>query len=96
VRLARALESQSRWEEAGIAHQQAGEIEEFPTRFQALGDAARCFVEAGEVERALAIFERIETEAPDVALPVHTRVRLLELRAASRRGAVEVPRQESP
>jgi thioredoxin-like negative regulator of GroEL len=65
----------------------AGEIEEMPTRYQALGDAARCFAEAGDVKRALAIFERIETEAPDAALPAHTKARLLELRAASRRGA---------
>jgi tetratricopeptide (TPR) repeat protein len=87
VRLARALESRSRWEEAALAHQEAGGIEEMPTRILALADAARCFVEAGEVERALAVFERIETEAPDTALPAHTRARLLELRAARRRGA---------
>lgn len=87
VRLARALESRSRWEEAGGAHEEAGGIEKMPTRHQALGDAARCFAEAGEVERALAIFERIESEAPDLVLPAYTRVRLLELRAANRRGA---------
>jgi len=86
-RLARALESRSRWEEAGIAHERAGGIEEMPTRFQALGDAARCFAEAGEPERALAIFQRIESEAPDAVLPAHTKARLLELRAASRRKA---------
>jgi tetratricopeptide (TPR) repeat protein len=95
VRLARALESRSRWEEAGVAHQEAGEIEELPTRFQALGDAARCFAEAGDVERALAIFERIETAAADTALPAHTRSRLLELRTASRLGA-EGTRGEGP
>ena len=89
-RLARALESRSRWAEAGAAHERAGGIEEMPTRHQSLGDAARCFAEAGEVERALAIFERIETEAPDAAIPPHTRARLLELRAASRR-TVETP-----
>ncbi len=96
LRLARALESQSRFEEAGAAHEQAGAIENLPTRHQALGDAARCYAEAGEVERALAIFERIETEAPDAVLPAHTRVRLLALRAASRREAEGIPRQESP
>ena len=75
---------------AGLAHEKAGDTEEMPTRFQALGDAARCFAEAGEVERALAIFERIETEAPEASLPPHTKARLLELRAASRL-AVEAP-----
>jgi tetratricopeptide (TPR) repeat protein len=87
VRLARALESQSRWEEAGRAHEEAGGIEDLPIRFQALGDAAWCFAEAGDVQRALAIFERIEAEAPEAALPAHTKARLLELRAASRSGA---------
>jgi hypothetical protein len=67
-----------------------------PTRFQALGDAARCFAEAGDAERAVAIFARIESEGADAVLPAHTKARLLELRAASRRGAEETPREESP
>jgi tetratricopeptide (TPR) repeat protein len=96
VRLARALESRSRWEEAGTAHEEAGEIEELPTRYQALGDAARCFLEAGDVDRALAIFERIEIEAPDAALPPHTKARLIELRAASRGGEVRGSNEDSP
>jgi tetratricopeptide (TPR) repeat protein len=96
VRLARALESRSRWEEAGVAHQEAGGIEEMPTRILALADAARCFAEAGDVERALAVFERIETEAPDAALPAHTKARLLELRAARPSGAEKLLREESP
>jgi len=48
------------------------------------------------VERALAIFERIETEAPDARLPAHTKARLLELRAARSSGGEEVPREGSP
>jgi predicted negative regulator of RcsB-dependent stress response len=95
VRLARALESRSRWEEAGAAHEEAGGIEEMPMRILALADAARCFAEAGDVERALAILERIETEAPDARLPAHTKARLLELRAARSSGAEEATREES-
>jgi tetratricopeptide (TPR) repeat protein len=95
VRLARALESRSRWEEAGAAHEEAGGIEEMPMRILALADAARCFAEAGDAERALAIFERIETEAPDARLPAHTKARLLELRAARFSGAEEATREES-
>jgi len=96
VRLARALESQSRWEEAGAAHEEAGGIEDLPIRFQALGDAAWCFAEAGDVQRALAIFERIETEAPEAALPAHTKARLLELRAAARLREAEQTGEASP
>jgi hypothetical protein len=96
VRLARALESRSRWEEAGAAHEEAGGIEDLPTRFQALGDAARCFAEAGDVARALEIFERIENEAAEAELPAHTRARLLELRAASHLGTAEAPGEGAP
>jgi tetratricopeptide (TPR) repeat protein len=90
VRLARALESRSRWAEAGAAHERAGGIQAMPTRFQALGDAARCFAEAGEVERALAIFQRVEAEAPNAAIPEYTRARLLQLREANRQRADEI------
>lgn len=92
--LARALESGSRWAEAGAAHERAGGIAAMPARFQALGDAARCFAEAGDAERALAIFERIETEAPDAAIPDYTKAQLLALRAAngsSRDGSAPEP-----
>jgi tetratricopeptide (TPR) repeat protein len=96
VRLARALEARSLWEEAGIAHERAGGIEDLPTRFLALADAARCFAEAGDAERAVEIFERIEAEAPDATLPAHTEARLLELKAGRDRGTTEVPREEAP
>jgi tetratricopeptide (TPR) repeat protein len=98
VRLARALESGSRWAEAGAAHERAAGIEAMPARFQALGDAARCFVEAGDTERALAIFERIETEAPNAAIPDYTKAQLLALRAASgssRSGSAAEPTPEA-
>jgi predicted negative regulator of RcsB-dependent stress response len=84
VRLGRALEARTRWEEAAQAYEKAGGIEAMPTRIQALGDAARCFAEAGDAARAVAIFERIENEAPDAALPAHVRARLRELQFQSR------------
>ena len=96
VRLGRALESRSRWEEAGAAYEKAGGNQDLPTRFQALADAARCLAEAGDVDRALEIFERIENEAPETELPAHTRARLLELRAAQRLGAASGSGEESP
>ena len=48
----------------------------------ALVDAARCLAEAGEIDAALAAFERVEIESPDLQIPAHTSSRLRELRAA--------------
>ena len=57
--------------------------EEFPLRFWALADAARCFARAGEPVTALALLERVENEAPEMKLPAHLRALLRELRAVS-------------
>lgn len=83
LRLAEAHESQGRFAEAAAAFEEAGAIEAYPLRYGALGDAARCFAEAGDVPRALALFDRIESEAPETVLPDHVRTRLRELRAAA-------------
>jgi tetratricopeptide (TPR) repeat protein len=87
LRLAEAHEAQGRFAEAAAAFEEAGGIEAYPLRYTALGDAARCFAEAGDVPRALALFDRIESEAPETILPDHVRTRLRELRAAALAGA---------
>jgi tetratricopeptide (TPR) repeat protein len=87
LRLAEAHESQGRFVEAAAAFEEAGGIEAYPLRYAALGDAARCLAEAGDVPRALALFDRIESEAPETILPDHVRTRLRELRAAALAGA---------
>jgi tetratricopeptide (TPR) repeat protein len=86
LRLAEAHESQGRFAEAGAAFEEAGAIESYPLRYAALGDAARSFAEAGDVPRALSLFDRIEAEAPETVLPDHVRTRLRELRAAALAG----------
>ena len=83
LRLAEAHEAQGRFGEAAAAFEEAGAIEAYPLRYAALGDAARCFAEAGDAGRALALFDRIEAEAPETILPDHVRARLRELRAAA-------------
>ena len=74
-------EQELRWIEAAEAFERAAAVKSFPLRYTALGDAARCYAEAGDVERALAAFERVESEAPDLYLPEHLSTRLRELRA---------------
>lgn len=82
LHIAGVQEQQSRWIQAAESFERAAAVESFPLRYSALGDAARCYAEAGDVDRALAAFERVESEAPDVYLPEHLSTRLRELRAA--------------
>ena len=80
-RIAQAHEDAGAWAEAAAVHEQAAAIQGFPLRYWALVDAARCQAQAGDPQRALALYERVEQEAPDLELPPHLRVQLRELRA---------------
>ena len=59
----------------------ASAISDFPVRYLALAEAARCYAEAGESAKALAAFERLQAEAPQLRVPAHIQARLTELRA---------------
>lgn len=76
-----ALEAKGKLEEAAEAFEKAGEIDS-PGRALALADAARCFAQLGQRERALALFERAEKAGKD-EIPDHVRQRLIALRGAS-------------
>ena len=84
LRIAAVQEAELRWLEAGQAFERAARVERFPLRYGALADAARCFAEAGETDRALEAFRRVETLAPDLYVPEHVSARLRELEAARR------------
>jgi tetratricopeptide (TPR) repeat protein len=84
-RVAQAHEAREAWAEAAAAHQEAGRTAGYPLRYWALVDAARCYATAGEPERALALYEEVEREAPDLNLPDHLRAQFRELRAVARR-----------
>jgi tetratricopeptide (TPR) repeat protein len=81
-RLARSYESKGAYAEAGAAHEEASAIESFPLRHLALADAARCFDVAGDRDRAVALADRLEKEAPGAAVPDLLRARLDEIRAS--------------
>jgi tetratricopeptide (TPR) repeat protein len=81
VRYAVALEAKGKLEEAAEAFVRAGEIDA-PGQAMALADAARCFAQLGNRERALALFARAEKAGADT-IPIHVRQRLVELRGAS-------------
>lgn len=80
ARLAAGYEGADRWADAAEAWEQAGNIERYPLRHEALAFAARANVEAGETERAMALYDRIETDAPDFDLPPHLASQRDELR----------------
>jgi tetratricopeptide (TPR) repeat protein len=79
VELGAALEASGDPAGAAEAFLAAGRIETFPGRVLALGDAARCFAEAGEDERALEVYGGL-SEAESAQLPVYVAARLRELR----------------
>ena len=84
LRIAAVHESELRWAEAAQAFQRAAQVEQFPLRYRALADAARCFAEAGETESALEAFHQVEIHAPNLRIPEYLSARLRELKAAHR------------
>jgi tetratricopeptide (TPR) repeat protein len=81
ARLAAGYEAANRWDDAASAWEEAGGIAGYPLRHEALAFAARARVEAGEPERAVALYDRIETDAPDFDLAPHLAAQRDELRA---------------
>ena len=83
-RIAGVYEDRGQLAEAAAEHEAAGGLPDFPLRQVALADAARCYAQAGDRTRALALLERIQGEAKEgYTLPVELRMLERELRAAS-------------
>lgn len=82
-RLAAVHEDAGRWIEAAKSHESASEVNDFPLRYGALSDAARCYAEGGDSAKALELLEIVETQASDALIPDHVRQLMRELRAAS-------------
>ena len=87
VRLASALED-SDPAEASRTYERAAEIDDYPSADTALAHAARTALDAGDTERALALFATLETRSDDNILgvnaaPPYVLARLREARAAA-------------
>ena len=68
----------------------------FPLRYFALADAARCYAQAGQPDRARELLERVESEAKD-EFPLPAELRSLLERAARLAGpAARVPLKPIP
>jgi tetratricopeptide (TPR) repeat protein len=67
---------------AAASYAEAAEISAYPLRYNALIQAARCHAEAGDADAAIAAYERVALESPDLQIPDHTEAMLLELKAS--------------
>lgn len=82
-RIAQNYEDRGMLAEAAAEHEKAGELTGFPLRFFALADAARCYAQAGQPDRARELLERVEAEGKDsFQLPPELRSLLRELRVS--------------
>lgn len=81
-RIAQAQEAAGKLAEAAESYEAIGEAADYPPRDFALADAARCRAQAGQPQRALALYERLEARSPEFRLPDPHRLLLQELRAA--------------
>jgi hypothetical protein len=79
-RIGQAYDSDARWLDAAEAYARAGETQGYPLRYQALAEAARCYQQAGENERARELALRIAAESPEPMLPQELSALLAELR----------------
>lgn len=82
LRIASAHEAELHWNDAAEAYERAADIESFPLRHTARAEAARCWAEAGDTDRAIAAYERVKLEDPEAFLPEHLEARFRELQAA--------------
>jgi tetratricopeptide (TPR) repeat protein len=86
MRLGAAHEEGARWTRAAESYEAASVTHNYPLRYDALANAARAYANAGDDERALAAFDRIETEAPDFRLPPYLEARRDALRRSRSEG----------
>lgn len=84
VRLAELAEEQGDPATAAKEYEAAASLDSYPLRAEALADAARCWVAAGDPDRALADFQRLESEYPDapIAPPIEAMIAELRVRQA--------------
>jgi len=83
-RIAQVDEEAGRFGPAAGAYLQAAEISEYPRRYEAMAEAARCWAEAGDAAQAVALHKRVLAESQETRLPPHAAARLRELEAAQR------------
>lgn len=88
LRLGTGLEQNGDFLAAASAYGEAGDNTRFPARFLAMANAARCWLEAGDEEQALALYAKLEAaDPPRGSVPEHVKARLEELKLRGGEGA---------
>jgi tetratricopeptide (TPR) repeat protein len=80
-RIAQLQEEKGDFEAAANAYEAAAALPGNPLHADALAQAARCWAEAGKADQALALYQRLKSETPDLKLAPHIEARLEELEA---------------
>jgi len=83
IRLAGLAEDANDLAGAAAAYESAASITAYPLRAGALGEAARCWLAAGDTAKGLAAYQRLESEFPDYAVAPALEALVEELRAKS-------------
>ncbi|MBY0400680.1 tetratricopeptide repeat protein [Myxococcota bacterium] len=81
IRLAELAEDAKDLAAAAGAYESAAGIAAYPLRANALADAARCWIGAGETAKGLAVYQRLESEFPDQHVSPQVEALVEELRA---------------
>jgi tetratricopeptide (TPR) repeat protein len=84
TRLAALAEDRGDPAAAAEAYEAAAGVAAYPMRAEALTSAARCWVEADDVDRALAAYQRVEAEYPDEPVAPPVEALIAELRFSRR------------
>ena len=84
VRLAGLSESRGDMATAAEAYAAASQVEQYPLQAEALAEAARCWAAAKQTDRALAAYQRLESEFPDRRPAPQIESLLAELRLRGR------------
>jgi predicted negative regulator of RcsB-dependent stress response len=81
IRLAGLAEERGDMPAAAAAYEAAAAVVNYPLRADALADAARCWASANEGDRAIATYQRLESEFPDelVSPPIKSLIEELRL-----------------
>jgi tetratricopeptide (TPR) repeat protein len=93
-RIAHLQEEKGDFTAAATAYEAAAAVPGNPLHADALAQAARCWAEAGKPEQALAVYQRLKSESPELKLAPHIEARLEELEA--RAGVSEPAAQTAP
>lgn len=84
TRLAGLAEARGDMKAAAEAFEAASSVASYPLRAEALAEASRCWAAADEADRALATFQRLESEFPDELVAPHIKSLIEELRISTR------------